>query len=180
MGLGLGQNLAAHQLGQAEVEDLDAAVLGDEDVVRLEIAVDDALVVGRGEALGDLRGVVDRLAHRQRRASDALAQRLALEQLGDHERRAVVSAEIVDREDVRVVELAGGARLLLEATQPVGVLGEGRGQDLEGDLATDARVARAIHLAHAADAERPRHFVGSDLGSGERLRRDGTPTPRAA
>ena len=44
------------QLGQAEVEDLDAPVPGDEQVLGLQVAVDDALVVGGGEPAGDLRG----------------------------------------------------------------------------------------------------------------------------
>ena len=54
------------QLGQAEVEDLHAAVVGDEEVLGLEVAMDDAVVVRGGEAVGDLDGVVDGLAHRQR------------------------------------------------------------------------------------------------------------------
>ena len=50
------------QLGQTEVEDLDAAVFGEEDVFGLEVAVDDALFVRGGEAAGDLQGILDRLA----------------------------------------------------------------------------------------------------------------------
>ena len=30
---------------------------------------------------------------------------------------------------------------------------EGRGQDLDGDVAAEPRVARAVHLAHAAGAQ---------------------------
>ena len=61
------------------------------------------------------------------RAADPLAQRLAFEQLGDHVGRALVGPDVVDLEDVRVVEQAGGARLLLEAAQAVGV-GRERGR----------------------------------------------------
>ena len=42
------------QLGQAEVEDLDVPVLRDKDVLGLDVAVDDPLLVRRGEALRDL------------------------------------------------------------------------------------------------------------------------------
>ena len=49
---------------QPEVEDLDAAVLGHEQVVGLEIAVHDALVVRGGQALRDLRGELDALPAR--------------------------------------------------------------------------------------------------------------------
>jgi hypothetical protein len=40
--------------GEAEVEDADAAVVADEHVVGLEVAVDDADGVGGGEALAGL------------------------------------------------------------------------------------------------------------------------------
>ena len=106
------------QLRDAEVEDLDPPVARDEQVVGLHVAVDDALVVRGGEPLGDLPRVVDRLARRQRAAVQTAAQRLALEQLGDDVRRAGVPADVVDGQDVRVIELPGGARLLLEALHP--------------------------------------------------------------
>ena len=48
------------QLGQAEVEELGVAVPGDHDVVGLDVAVEDARVVGLGQALGDLEGDLDR------------------------------------------------------------------------------------------------------------------------
>ena len=54
--------------GEAEVEDLDAAVGGEEDVLRLQVAMDDALLVRRGEAARDLDGDLDRLADGQRAA----------------------------------------------------------------------------------------------------------------
>ena len=57
---GGGRALGLRQLRQAEVEDLDAAVGGDEEVLGLQVAVDDPLVVRRGEALRDLERVVDR------------------------------------------------------------------------------------------------------------------------
>ena len=115
--------------------------------------------------LRDLAGVVDGLAMRQRRCADARAQRLALEQLRDDVRRALVAADVVDGEDVGVIERAGGARLLLEAAQAVGVGRERRGQHLDGDVAAEARVARAIDLAHAAGADRSDDLVRANPGS---------------
>ena len=43
-------------VGEAEVENLGVALLGDEDIVRLEVAVNDACLVGHGERLADLGG----------------------------------------------------------------------------------------------------------------------------
>jgi hypothetical protein len=69
------------QLGQAEVEDLDAAFLRHEDVFGLQIAMDDPLLVRRGQALRDLDGVVDRPARRESAARELRPQCLAFEEL---------------------------------------------------------------------------------------------------
>ena len=116
------------QLGEAEVQDLDAAVVRDEEVLGLQIPVDDALVVRGGEAVRDLHRVVDRLALGELPAREHRPQRLALEQLLDDVGRAVaaIRPDVVDRGDVRVVEDAGGPGFLLEAAQAIRVLREGR------------------------------------------------------
>ena len=77
------------ELGEAEVEDLDPPVLGHEEVGGLEVAVDDAPLVGGGEAAGDLLRVIDGLAGRQGPGGEDLAERAALEELGDEVRSAV-------------------------------------------------------------------------------------------
>ena len=66
------------QLGQAEVEDLDQAVLGDEQVLGLQVAVDNPLVVSGGEPVCDLDRMLDGLANRKRGAPKTAAERLAL------------------------------------------------------------------------------------------------------
>ena len=70
-----------------------------------------------------------------------------------------MGADVVDGEDVGVIERGDGARLLLEAAQPVRIGREPRGQDLDRDVAPEPRVAGAVHLAHPARADR-----GDDLG----------------
>ncbi len=52
-------NFLANQLGQAEIEDFDAAFAGDEDVFGFQIAMDDALVMRSSEALSDGERVFD-------------------------------------------------------------------------------------------------------------------------
>ena len=77
--------LGVPRLGEPEVEDLDRAVGSDLDVGGFEIAVDDALLVRRLEGLGDLEGDGDGLVHRDRAASDALGEILAVDELHDEE-----------------------------------------------------------------------------------------------
>src|SRR5690606_28766815 len=61
--------------GQAEVDEDGVAVLAEEDVGRLDVAVDDAALVGCGQRLGDLVEDGSRLAESQR----ALAGQVVLQ-----------------------------------------------------------------------------------------------------
>ena len=109
----------------------------------------DAFVVRRRQPFGDLDAELDGRAQRQRGAVQAGAQALPFEQLRDDVRRPVVAADVVDGEDVGVVERRGGARFQLEAAQAIGVIGEGRGEDLDGHRAPELGVVRPVHFAHA-------------------------------
>jgi hypothetical protein len=106
------------QLGEAEVEDLDVAVLRDHDVVGLEVAVLDPCRVRLGERVGHLHGDLERLARRELPAGQQVAQRAALDQLHRDPGDTRVLADVEHRDDVRVVERGGRARLLLEARAP--------------------------------------------------------------
>ena len=68
--------------------------------------------------------------------------------------RAVGFFEAVDGGDVRMVQRREHLRFAAEPREPIGIVGERVGQDLDRDVAIQLRVARAIDLAHAARAER--------------------------
>ena len=105
------------ELGDAEVEDLDEAVLGQEQVLGLEVPVDDALVVGGGEAEQDLDAVVDGLPHRQGAGGEPIAERLALEQLRHDVGCTVRLSDVVDDDDVGMVQRGSRLRLPLKAAK---------------------------------------------------------------
>jgi hypothetical protein len=56
---------------QAEVEDLDAPLPGDEEVRGLQVAMDNPLLVRGPEAAGELESVVDGLSNRDGTSSDS-------------------------------------------------------------------------------------------------------------
>ena len=101
----------------------------------------------------DLRRDIEQLAAGDRAPLDGGAERLALDQLGDDVRLSRRTADVVDRDDVRVVQRAGSARLLLETLTADRVAGNVRGQDLDRDGTVQARVLGPPHLAHATLAE---------------------------
>ncbi len=157
------RGLRARQLGQPEIQDLHAPVAEHEEVRRLEIPMDQPVIVRRGEAARDLERDVDRLARRERPLVQTLAQGLALEKLGHEVGRSLVRAHIVEHENVGMVQGAGRARLLLEASETIRIGGERGGQHLDRDLTSQAGVARSIDLAHAPRAERRQDLVRAEL-----------------
>ena len=96
--------------GEAEVEDLGVAVLREEDVLGLEVAVDDPLLVGGGEALGDLLAIPRAAVAGNGAADDQRAEGLALEQLCARV-DSPGSSDVEEGEDVGVRERGDGLRL---------------------------------------------------------------------
>jgi hypothetical protein len=70
---------------EAEIEELDPAVAREKDILGLEVAVDDAPLVRRCEAVGDLNRHIDGFAKRQRTLFEPLAQGASVEELRDDE-----------------------------------------------------------------------------------------------
>jgi len=150
------------RLGEAEVEDLDGPFGCDPDVGRLQVTVDDALVVGRPQSDRDLRGDLERLGDGQRARREAVAEILSSDELHDQEgpfpvrRRHIVTDPFdpVKRRHVRVVDAREQPRLALETGQSVPVGRELLREQLDGDVATETGVMGPVHLAHAAGTDR--------------------------
>ena len=112
--------------------------------------MDDAGSVRAGEPLRQLAGDVEHLAGLERMlGADQVAQGRAIDELHDGEGQPCRLADLVDRDDVRVVQRGGRACLLGESTEAVGDGGEGLRQELDRDIAAEVEVPRAVHLTHA-------------------------------
>ena len=154
-------------LGEAEVEDLDevgVVVAGDpEAVLRLDVAVDHAALVGGREGAGDLAGDREGAGPRERAlAGEQAREVLALEVLHGEEGGALLGrAEVGDVDDVGVVDLGGGAGLLQEALADLRVVEEARADDLEGEVFVEVDVAGEEDDAHAAGAEAAHDLVAA-------------------
>ena len=121
--------------------------------------MDDPAGVRGGEPVRDLTGDLGRALWCDRTGAQTVGEVLSLEELGDGVRDPAVFARVVDREDVRMVESRHGPRLPLEASQGLGVVCPGLGQDLQRDLAPQPDVARPVHLSHSTFAERSDDLV---------------------
>jgi hypothetical protein len=88
-----------------------------------------------------------------------IAQRTSVDELRRDERRFAGPADLVDREDVRMIQCRGGPGFLHKPAQAVLVRRDFDRQNLQRDLAIERGVLRQVHLAHPARAERGANFV---------------------
>ncbi len=144
---------AAERFGETEVQYLHRAVVLHLDVGWFEVAVDDPLLVRRFEGFRDLASYGERLVERDRALGDAVLERGARNVFEDEGRRVTAFLQPMNRRDVRMVERGQHLRFTLEASQPLGVVHEGVGQDLQRDITIQLRVPRLVDLPHAARAE---------------------------
>jgi hypothetical protein len=77
-----------------------------------------------------------------------------------------VTAHVVERADVRVVQCGDRLRLAFEARAPLGVGAELLGQDLDGDVAVEARVAGSVNLSHPAGTDGGQDLIRAEPRAG--------------
>jgi hypothetical protein len=90
-------------LGQAKIEQLGAR-RRQHDVPGLQIPVDDAMLVCRVKGVCDFDPEAEHLSERQRPACDTCGQRLTFEEFQYEVLSVVLSADVVQPADVRVIE----------------------------------------------------------------------------
>src|SRR6202040_828950 len=108
-------------LGEAEVENLPPAAIGDENICWLDVAMEDALRAPRVERVSHFNRDLEQRVDAQRPGRDALLQRDALHQFHRDERYALVFVDVVDRADIRMVQRGCGPSLALEALERSGI-----------------------------------------------------------
>ena len=115
--------------------------------------MDDPVLMGFFERLGDLLRDVDRFVDGNRPTFEPRGEILALDQLEHQKRLAVRFLEAVDGGDVRVVERGEQVRLALETREALGILRDCVGKDLDGYVTTEVLIRGAIDLSHPAFAD---------------------------
>ena len=124
--------------------------------------MENAFFVCRVERVGHLPADIERFLERERPAFQSGAERFAPDELHDEQGRAAGLIEAVDRRNVGMVECRERLRLALEAREPVGIVREQSGKNLESDVTIELRVPGSIDFAHPAGADRPENFVDAD------------------
>ncbi len=147
--------VALQQFGNAEVRQ-ERAVSAEEDVVRFDVAMDDALLVRDVERGQDLFGQLQdpsRGPGRRTRGAQQVLERSVAGQEHDQVQQAVLFARVVHRQDVWVFELRDRLGFTLEAPDEVGSIGQRRLEDLDGHPSVQAGVLGFVHRGHATAAK---------------------------
>ena len=127
--------------------------------------MDNALLVGRLQRLGDLLRDRQRLVDGNGSPHDAIGQGWPLDQLHDEGGRAGTLLQPVDDGNVWMIQRGEHFRFPLEAGQSLGILGDGFWQHLDGHLPLQVRVCGAIDLAHAARADLRGDVIRTESGA---------------
>ena len=162
------ESVTHERLRQPKVEHLDRAVPRELDVRRLEIAVNDAVLMRRLQRLRDLLRDRQGLREGQAPSGHPIGQCLTLDEFKDQRAHTTGFFQAVDRADAWVVQRGQQAGLALEPREAVGVCGERRRQHFEGDLAPELGVAGAIDLPHPARAQERKNRGRPDLPAHQR------------
>ena len=155
-----------NELGEPKIEHLDRTVLADFDVRRLQIAVNDPLLVGGFQCLCDLFGNRECLVQRNRALGDPIRERRALDQL-HHERVGAAGVfNAVDVRDVGMVQSGEDLGFSVEPGETLRLIGDKLRENLDRDVPPELRIPGAIDLPHPAAAEQRRDFVRAEAGAG--------------
>ena len=152
-GRGLGQPR------QPEVHDLDVAFAGKHDVLWLQIAMHDTRLVRLRQGIRELGGDLKGLLQPRPPALQLVPKGRAFDDFHHDIELAVALADVVDRDDARMIQRGQRSGFLLETPDGGGAGGRLDAQDLDGDIPAELRVPGAIDLSHAAGAEQSDDLV---------------------
>src|SRR5215467_456655 len=166
------------KFGDAEIQNLRLPAAGDEDVRRLDVAVDDSLLVCRRKSIGDLHPEIDQVIDAFagsliRRPLNPLAQGLPLEQWHHDEGLAFMIAKLIDRADVGMIERGSSTRFAFESGERSGIACQFAGQELHRYLPAELKIFRPIDNSHASAPQDLKHSVVGNLLADEALGRSG-------
>jgi len=158
------RHLRVERLGDSEVEEPYAPCRVDEDVRRLEIAVNEEIAVRVVHGRGHVDDETHAVANRELMPVAVGVDRLALDEIESEEGATVLGEAAIDElGDARVIE--GGGNPAFEPETHEGVCGElVRGEDLEGHLLPELirDPSGAIHRGHSAFAQLADDLEGAD------------------
>ena len=155
----------AEKFRQPEVAQLHRAVLGEENIVRLHVAMDELRRLPRViQGAGDVIGHIQRFGERQPpAAAQTVLNGLALHEFHRDVFDALALPGREDLHDVRMIQAGRRHRLSLEAREITRVTRHVRRQNFQGHRSLEGNLPRLIDCAHAAATDLGDDFITGKL-----------------
>ena len=140
--------------GQPHVENSQHAVGAQQQITRLDVAMDHSLPVSVSQGAGGLQNQIARRAEPKRAVpANDCRQVASFDEFHRQVPNAVLDAGIEGAHDVRMIELGRRLHFALKATDGRLVLGQRGRQQLDRHHAVHVAMPRLEHLSHAARAD---------------------------
>ncbi len=110
-------------LGQPKVQNLGVSPLGDEDIPRLDVAMNNAFAVGSIQPVGNLNRQTQQRVGIQGPSRDAMHQGHAVQKFHDDEGPPVVVPNLIDGANIGMIQCGSCLRLPLEPGKRLRVSG---------------------------------------------------------
>ncbi len=154
--------LGCSNLGEAEVQNLGVAPLGNENVRRLDVTVNDAFRVRRIQRIRNVDCHMQEPLQFHRLTGDQMFQCRAIEVLHGNERPAFFLANLMNRADVGVIQCRSGPRLPPKTFKGLRVMSNIVGQEFQRHGAAQRCVLGFVNHTHPAPTQSFRNSVVRD------------------
>src|SRR2546425_1728892 len=157
--IGHGLGIAADGLacvsdfGQSEVQDLGVPTFGDEDVRRLDVAMDDPFGVRRIERVGDFDGHPQPALDFEGPAFDQTLECGPVEIFHGNEGLALMLSDLVNRANTGMIQSRSGTGFAPEPLQRLGVGNYFLRKKFESNEAPEFHVLGLVHDTHPATTQ---------------------------
>ena len=150
------------------------AIVIDEDVGGLDVAVNDTFGMGSTESVGNFAGKHEKRFQREGLSRNAMLEGQAFEKLHGNEDVIAMLADFINGADIGMIERGCGARLTTEAFKRVRISGDVSGEKFQGYKTAELGILSLVNDTHTAAPELVEDaIVGDDLanhGMGRMLR----------
>jgi len=161
---------APNLLGKPKVQNLGVPPLSDENVRRLDIAVNDSLAVRSFQRVCNLDADIQQQFQIHGTSRDAMLQSRPIEEFHHQVGLPVLLANFVNRADVGMIQRRRGSRLTPESLERLRVLVQFTGKKFQRNGAAKILILGLVHHTHTATTEPFDHAVVRDGTSNRRLR----------
>ncbi len=141
------------QFRQAEVQNFRVVAVGNEQVGRLDVAMNDSFRVRGVERVIYLDREIQQPIDFERLPGNLLLKGLAFQEFHDNEGQTIVPANFVNGANVGMVQRGGGASFALKSFQRLGIFGWFLGKKFQRDKTAQVGVFRFVDDAHPATTQ---------------------------